>query len=220
MRCVFIGTNPLTLATAAVLLDEGHEVVLIEKDKARIEELSEKLDCGFLHGDGTSPELLEEADPANSHVLFSLMDNEQLNIIAALVGRSLKYPRVVPLVSGRQFERICTELGLTDSVAPNRAVARHLAELIRGEKSLELSSIIRDDAEVFSFIVGEEDACKQDQFQLPASSRIICLYRDDKFVLPEETSQLQAGDEVILITRSKQLETLRARWGERNGSTE
>jgi len=219
MRCVFIGTNPLTLATASVLLDERHEVVLIEKDKARIEELSEKLDCGFLHGDGTSPELLEEADPANTDVLFSLMDNEQLNIIAALLGRSLKYPRVVPLVSNRQFERICTELGLTDSVAPNRAVARHLVELIRGEKSLELSSIIRDDAEVFAFIAGDEDAAKLDQYPLPDSTRIVCLYRDDKFVLPEETDHLQAGDEVILITRSKQLEKLKERWGERNGKT-
>jgi trk system potassium uptake protein TrkA len=192
--------------------DEGFDVVLIEKDKNRIEELSEQMDCGFLHGDGSSPEVLQEAGPVQTDVLFSLLDNEQTNIIAALVARSLKYRRVIPLVSEREFERICTELGLKDTVAPSRAVARHLVSMIKGERSLELAAVIHQDAEVFSFIVGETEAGPLAAFEVPASTRIVCLYRSDKLVLPEETEQLKVDDEMILITRPSCVAELKQRW--------
>lgn len=212
MRFVLIGTNSLTLATAAMLHDEGFEVVLIEKDKARIEALTEQYDCGFLHGDGSVPEVLEEAGPERTDALFSLLENEQTNIIAALVARSLKYRRVILLVTAPEFERICTGLGLEDTVAPNRAVARHLVNMIKGERSLELASIIHRDAEVFSFIVSDREAVPLAEFELPAGSRIVCLYRRDKLVLPEETDQLKVDDEIILITRASKLPELKHRW--------
>ncbi|MFC6673082.1 potassium channel family protein [Marinobacterium aestuariivivens] len=212
MRVVLIGTNPLTLATARMLQDEGVDVILIERDKERIEQLSEQLDCGFLHGDAGSPDVLKEAEPENTDALFSLLDNEQTNIIVALVARSLKFSRVVPLVAESQFERICTELGLADTVAPNRAVARHLVNQIRGEKSLELAAIIHRDAEVFSFIVTQDEAGPLADFSLPKATRIICLYRHEKLVLPEETDRLAADDEVIVITRPSRLDELKRLW--------
>ena len=212
MRLAFIGTNSLTLATAEMLLEADHEVVLIEKDKQRIEDLAERLDAGFLHGDGTEPETLRDAEPENTDVLFCLLDSDQTNIIASLVGRSLGFKRVVPRIADPQFQRICNELGLEDTVLPNRAVASHLVNLLRGEKSLEMSSLIRGDAEVFNFVVDEEDAVALDELRLPHDTRIICLYRDETFTLPERVSRLQEGDEVILVTHRERLGELKERW--------
>ena len=62
-RAVFIGASPATIATAKVLLSRGHEVVIIEQDKEKAESLTESLDCGILHGDGSRPAILKEADP-------------------------------------------------------------------------------------------------------------------------------------------------------------
>ncbi len=211
MKFVLIGSNALTLATARMLLDEGFEVVLVERDKNRIDELSEQIDCGLLHGDGGSPEVLEQVDPHSTSALFSLLNNQQTNIIVALVAHSLKFNRVIPLVSEAIFEHICTELGLEDTVAPNRAVARHLVNMIKGEKSLELSALIHEDAEVYSFIVTENEAGPLADFALPKGCRIICLYRDEKLVLPEETDDLQLDDEVLLITRADRLSELKKR---------
>jgi trk system potassium uptake protein TrkA len=212
MRLALIGTNSLTLTTAEMLLEAGHEVVLIEKDKQRIEDLSERLDAGFLHGDGTEPEVLRDAEPENTDLLFCLLDSDQTNIIASLVGRSLGFKRVVPCIADAQFQRICNELGLEDTVLPNRAVATHLVKLLRGEKSLEMSSLIRGDAEVFNFVVGEKDAVALDELRLPEDTRIICLYRDEAFTLPEGVSGLAEGDEVILVTHRDRLDELKERW--------
>ncbi|MBK1724517.1 potassium channel family protein [Thiocystis violacea] len=212
MRIAFIGTSSLTLSTAETLLEAGHEVIIIERDRARIDALSDHLDAGFVHGDGTSPEVLSDAEPENTEVLFCLAESDQTNILASLIGRSQGFKRVVTRVNNPQFQRICQELGLEDSVMPNHAVASHLMGLLSGEKSLELSSLIRGDAAVFDFIAGDADAGPLDALELPERCRVICLYRDELFLLPEEASKVKPGDELILIAHRDNLQALRERW--------
>lgn len=219
MRLAFIGTSNLALTTAEILLEAGHEVVFIEKDRDRIEDLSERIDAGFLHGDGTEPEVLRDAEPDNTDVLFCLLESDQTNIIASLVGRSLGFKRVVPRIANPQFQRICNELGLEDTVLPNRAVASHLVDLLHGEKSLEMSSLIRGDAEVFNFVVEEKDAVPLDELDLPQDTGIICLYRKDAFTLPSRVSALETGDEVILIAHRDRLGELKERWAPHNNAS-
>ena len=63
MRVVFIGASSLAVVTAKLMRERGEEVVIIEHDKDHIDALTEELDCGFLHGDGSKPAILREADP-------------------------------------------------------------------------------------------------------------------------------------------------------------
>lgn len=213
MRAAFIGSNSLTLSTAELLLEDGHQVIIIERDRDRINELSERLDAGFVHGDGTLPDVLRDAEPENTDVLFCLMESDQTNILAGLIGRSLGFARVVPRVNDPQFQRIAAELGLEDSIMPNRAVAAHLKQLLSGGKSLELSSAIRGDAAIFSLVVDDAEQGPVDELDLPERAWIICVYRNEQLSLPNEIKTLKEGDEVILITRHQQLPALEQRFG-------
>ena len=75
------------MMTARTLVKRGHEIVIIERDKGHIDALSEELDCGYIHGDGSKPAILREADPAQTDFLFCLTDNDQSNILASLAWR-------------------------------------------------------------------------------------------------------------------------------------
>jgi trk system potassium uptake protein TrkA len=213
MKAVFIGTTPLSVMTARILLKRGHEVVIIERDKERIEDLNEDLACGFLHGDGTRPVILKEASPADTDVLYCLTDEEQTNIIASLVGKSLGYPRVITQINDPQFEHICIELGLEDTIVPDRTIGGYLADIFEGQDPVILSTMIRDEARTFSFVVRDEDAGPINGLNLPKESRVVCLYRDNKFTLPEESMELKAGDEVVIITHRQHLADLVSHWG-------
>ena len=217
MRTAFIGSNSLTLATASLLLADGHEVIIVERDRNRIDELAERLDAGFIHGDGTAPDVLRDVDPENTGVLFCLLESDQTNLLAALIGRSLGFERVVPKVDQRQFQHIADELGLQDTVLPNQAVAMHLKDLLVGQKSLALSSVIRDDAAVFNFVAGAEETVPVDELDLPKRTRVVCVYRNERFRLPQEVRRIKEGDEVILICARDDLEALTERWGMENG---
>jgi trk system potassium uptake protein TrkA len=212
MRAVFIGASALSVMTARFLLARGHEVVVIEKDKEVIDALSSELDCGFLHADGAKPAVLREADPEHTDVLFCLTGSDQANIISSLVGRSLGFGRVVTKINDPEFEHICIELGLEDMIIPARTVGRHLAEMFEGTNPLEISAMIKAEARVFSFVARDEDARPLAELELPEKTRVICIYRDEKFLLPQDGDRLKAGDEVVLITHVRNLSALAARW--------
>lgn len=200
MRTVFIGSNTLSVMTARELLKQGHEVVIIEEDKARIDSLSPELDCGFLHGNGSKPAILREADPEHTDILYCLTGSDEANIIASLVGRSLGFDRVVTKIDDMEFEHICVELGLKDTINPARTIAHHLAGVVKGQDPFELSSMLRGGARAASFVAVEADAGALDALKLPARTRVACLYRDNEFLLPDDVRNVEPGDEIAVIT--------------------
>ena len=220
MRAVFVGASTLAVMTARILLKRKHEVVIIELKRERIDTLSDELDCGFLHGDGSKPAILREADPPQTDVLFCLTDNDQTNIIASLVGRSLGFSRVVTRIEDQEFEHICVELGLEDTIVPALTIGRYLGDMFEGRDVLELSSMIKDQARVFSFVVRDAHAGPVRELPLPKESRLICLYRDGTFMLPDEDFILKTDDEVLLISHSRNLPALDKEFGPPIGQSE
>ena len=186
MRAVFIGTTPLSVVTAGILLRRGHEVIVIERDK--------------------------EADPAQTDILYCLTNNDQTNIIASLVGKSLGFRRVITCIDDPEYEHICTELALVDTIIPTRTIGSYLADMSEGHDPLVISTMFRDEARAFSFVVRDRDAVAISDIQLPRETRVVCLYRDDKLILPEMDTVLRVGDEVVLISHRNNMEELARRW--------
>jgi trk/ktr system potassium uptake protein len=215
MRAVFVGAGALTVNTARQLLGRGHEVVIIEIDREVIDALAGELDCGFLHGDGAKPAVLREADPEHTEYLFCFTGSDQTNIIAGLVGQSLGFRAVVPKIDDPEFEHICIELGLTHTVIPSRSVGRYLADLFEGRDPLEITAMVRGDARIFSFVARAEDETTIAELGLPRSSRVVCVYRKEEFLLPGGDSRLHEGDEVIVIAQRDSIPDLEERWGRR-----
>lgn len=212
MRVVFIGAGELTQQTAQQLLKNNYEVVIVEKDKIRIDELSSELGAGFIHGDGSKPDILREADPDATDYLLCLTGNDQDNILTSLVGRSLGYKRVVTRIEDPSYEHICIELGLKDVIVPDFTIARYLTDLCTGNNPLEVSALIKGDARIFSFVAHEEDEHSLDELGLPKGCRVMFLYRNDEFILADSDTVLQKGDEVVIVSHSNILSELEARW--------
>ena len=214
MRFVFIGSGSLAVLTGRMLAQRGHEVVLIERDRSVIDALHEDLDVGFIHGDGTRPAILREADPEATHLLFCVTHDDQANIIASLVARSLGYARVVTKIEDPELEHICVELGLADSLVPMHTVGRYLADMAEGQNIIEISDILRGEARVYSFRVGGEQAVAIGDLDLPGAARAICVYRaGQEFLFAEPDTRLKPEDEVVVLARAESLKTLRERFG-------
>lgn len=212
MRIVFVGAGELSIETANALIKKGHEVVIIETDKAKIEELSAEMDCSFLQGDGSHPNVLCEVNPPHTDFLFCLTNSDQVNLIASLVGRSLGFNRVVTCIDDPQFEGICHELGLQDTIVRSRTISRYLEDMAGGGETVEPCTVIKDEARLFSFIAKEEDAVEVRYLNLPADAKAICYYREGKFSHVEEETTLHMDDEVVILTHSKNLPALQERW--------
>jgi trk system potassium uptake protein TrkA len=220
MRTVFIGAGEVSIETAKALVKKGHEVIIIETDKAKIDELSEEMDCSFLQGDGSRPDILREVNPEQTDFLFCLTDSDQHNVIASLVGRSLSFKRVVTSIGDPQFEVICHELGLKDTIIPSRTISRYLGDMVGGTENVDLSAVIKDEARFFTLIAKEEDAIAAKDLKLPADAKVICYYRDGKFSHADEETTFRIGDEVVILTHSKNMLALEERWQQKPSQEE
>lgn len=216
MRVVFAGASEMAVHTAQLLIKDDHEVVIIEKDKAKIDELSEELDCSFVHGDVTRPSILKETNPEETDLLFCLTDDDPSNLITSLVGRSIGFKRVVTSIENTDFENICLELGLTDVIIPSQTISRYLKDLVQGVDILELSTLIKGEARFFSFVCGKEEQGKVSELKLPEAAKVICFYRDEEFYLASSDSKIEKDDEIVILTHSKNLPDLKEKWQPEN----
>jgi trk system potassium uptake protein TrkA len=212
MRIVFSGAGPMSVITARALIKQGHEVIIIEVDKEKIDRLSDELDCSFVHGDASKPAILSQVDPKDCDFLFCLTDSDQVNIITALLGRSMGFNRVVPSIEDIELQQLCSELELEDTIIPVRTMSQYLQNMVRGLHNIELSTVLKHDARLFTFVVGKNEANKISELDLPDEAQVVFFYRDDQIKFVKEKTSLKNGDEVVILTHSKNLQDLNERW--------
>lgn len=212
MRIVFVGLSDDVSYAAGSLVEKHHEVIIIEADAKKIEQYEDSLDCSFLHGDGSKPNILEEVGPEQTDVLFCSTGDDQTNILASLVGKSLGFSRVVTHIRDQALESICLKLGLEDTIIPSRSIGRSLVDLVLGAQVPELSTVLRGESRFFLFLVGEDEVGPVRELRLPKRAKAICSYRSGNFELIDADTELQEGDEVVVLTYSDALEALRERF--------
>ncbi len=212
MRIVFSGASPLTVVTARELMKQGHEIIIIEIDKEKIDEYSEELDCSFLHGDSAKPATLSQVDPKSCDILFCLTNSDQINIITSLLGRSMGFKRVITNIENTSLEQLCREIGLEDTIIPVWTVSRQLVDIVRGIDNVNLSSLLKGDARFFISTIGEQDAVNIDELKLPKDARVVFYYRDGNFKFVEQDTKFRKDDQIVILTGSKSIPELNDRW--------
>lgn len=212
MRIVFSGAGPMTVITTRKLIDDGHEVIIIEVDGDKIERLSDELDCSFVHGDASKPGILSQVDPKDCDFLFCLTDSDQANIITALLGRSMGFKRVVPSIEDVELQQLCSELKLEDTIIPVRTMGQYLEDMVRGLDIVQLSTFLKHDARFFTFVAGKEEAADADDIDLPEKTSFLFCYRNDDFFRVGPDTRFKKGDEIVLLTHSENLSELQERW--------
>ena len=201
MRIVVAGASPLGRATAKKMIDAKKDVVLIDRDRDKLDELSDSLDCGLVHGDCTLPSTLREAGGDDPQVLFALTNSDEDNILSAVVGRSIGFQRVVPQIIKPELCAICEELELKDVITPHETVAASLVDAIDDAKNPDHASSLTGDLRLAEYTIsGRLEGKTIDELD-DLSAYVIAVRRGDVEQMRGEAGVLQAQDTLILITR-------------------
>jgi len=211
MRIVFSGANHTAIKAAESLIKQGHEIILIEIDREKIDALSDELDCSFIHGDAGKPAILEEVAPEQCDFLFCFTDNDKANIITSLLGRSMGFDRIITCIQDEDLLSLCDELGLADIVIPNRTMSQYMTNIVEGLDSVEISTLLRGKTRFFSFI-NKDGKVPISDLELPENSKVLYYYRDDEYCFPDDDTTFTKGDEIVILTSSDHLEELIEKW--------
>ncbi|GGB17785.1 potassium channel family protein [Allosediminivita pacifica] len=200
MRIVIIGASRFGTATATRLSENGHEVVMVDHDAERLDALTEELDCGMIHGDGTLPSVQRDAFGDHADALVALTNQDDVNILAAAVGRSVGFERVVPQIVRPELLAVCEELGLKDLITPHATVARSLVDVIEDHNDATLDLRLHKGLQVMGYQIGKQRAGKRVcDLDMPRDSKVIAVTRGEDESLVFEDTELQEGDLLMIV---------------------
>lgn len=215
MRVLIVGSSRLALQTAEIFIGRGDEVVLIEIDKDKAASLAEKMDVAVVEGDGADPSVQLAAEAEDADAFIAATRDDQTSIVASLVARKFGIEEVIVKLENPDYIPICEDLGLDKLALPELSFAMYVSEMARGLNLAEIGELLRGDARLFRFIADEQlvgEAVYELNRRLPEDTSVVVVLRADGFVPAREEVVLQAGDEVLVVTRQRNLPELTRRY--------
>ncbi|MDD2438829.1 MAG: TrkA family potassium uptake protein [Methanosarcinaceae archaeon] len=215
MRIIIIGASPLGLHLTRSLILQGNELVLIEREEGLAKELAEELDCSVIHAEGTRPDILEKAGIEEASALVACTEHDQDNILIGLIAREAAVEKIIIKTDDEKFTAVARKLGFHHLINPPHLASMVIADALRGVNTIELSNLMRSDVRFTSVLVGAALAGKKvSELLLPEKTEIIGFYRKNDFILTYREKEksggkgdfrLEAGDELLIITRTEQV---------------
>ena len=127
---------------------------ILERGTARGEMLAARLKRTLvLNGDGTDLEFLESENVGQSDVLVSVIDNDERNLLASLLGRQLGVPKVITRVGRPANLRLFERVGIDVAISARGAAVDSILHQITGGTTSLLAVIEHGEARVFELTV-------------------------------------------------------------------
>jgi trk system potassium uptake protein TrkA len=213
IHVTIIGGGDVGLQLAERLeLSNNCEVRIMERDPARGELLAARLKRTLvLSGDGTDLEFLESENVGRTDVLVSVIDNDERNLLASLLGRQLGVPKIVTRVSRptnlRLFERVGIDVALSARAA---AVASILHQVTGGTSSL-LAVVEHGEARVLEIIVPPHfEPRPLKGIGAPGDAIIGAILRGGQAIVPRGDDRVEPGDRIIVFSTAQAADRVQA----------
>jgi trk system potassium uptake protein len=203
------GNIGLRLARA---LEAHYSVRVIEHNKRRCESLAAKLERTLvLNGDGTDEELLEQENIGEMDLFVSVTNDDENNIMSALLAKRMGARRVVALINRRSYVDLVQRAQIDIAISPAQATIGKLLAHVRRGDVVAVHSLRRGAAEALEAVVhGDRDSCRVadrriEEIDLPPGTTIGAVVRGDEVLMAHHDTRIQAEDHVIVFVTDKKL---------------
>ncbi|ERG99302.1 MAG: K+ transport system, NAD-binding component [Haloquadratum sp. J07HQX50] len=205
MRIVIIGAGQVGSSIAANLT-ETHEVVVIDRDANRIEDLRYSLDALVLEGDGTAVGTLEEAGVEEADIIIASTDNDETNIIvcstAEAIGGAFTIARVKNTEYLRTWQRSDRAFGVDFMVCTNLLAGESIVRTIGLPAARDVDPFANGEVQMAEFEIDESSPLagqtveQADQF---SGLTFAAVLKDGDVEIPRGDTALQIQDHVVVI---------------------
>ncbi len=217
MYIIIGGSGEVGYYIARNLLNRGHEVLLLEKDGARVKSLSEELGQSILKGDACEARTMEEAGAQRADVIIAVTGEDEDNlVICQMAKKRFNVGRTIARLNNPKHEELFQKLGIDVTVSPTKAILSLIESELPGPHFVMLMTLKRAGLEIvevgippISPVVGK----RLDQINLPRKSTLALIIRDQEPIFPNGDTVLMANDDVYALVNRDGEEELRRTFG-------
>jgi len=210
MYIIVAGGGVLGLYTTQFMSKKGNDVIVIEENKDRAEELSDKLDATVLCGDAKEIKILEEAGVEQADVFLALTGSDDTNILIGILAKQLGAKRTICRITHIEYsESIFKKLGIDAVVYPELTFATELEEMVRDPDVSGFALLDDGDTEMIELKIHDASqlvGTKLSKLKLPKGSQVMSIIHSNKereAACPETV--LNEGDKVLILTNKSEI---------------
>ena len=217
MYIIVVGGGKVGFHLAKALVAEGHEILVLERDRSKCEAIAEELGSVVTHGDGCEAATLSDAGAARADVIVAVTGDDEDNLVVCQVAK-LKFntPRTIARINNPKNEQIFRKLGIDETVSSTQVIMERIQSELPSHPLLHLLNLHRSGLEIVDIKIpkGASSVGKHlRDLQLPVSSVVPLIISTTKGALvPNGDTVLEVDDEVVAVTKAESEDALRAQF--------
>jgi len=207
MYLIIVGAGEIGEKLINLALRNKDDVVVIEKNKEKCDEISKKYDVIVVNADATEKETLMEAGADNADALIATAD-DATNLLVISLAKSIGIPSLVSLVNNEENKPMFIEKGVNIVGNPAAITAEYLYRAVQRPMVKDFMSL-GNKAEIFKIIIPSDSKVvgkPVGSIKLPRGVNIIAIERDSEIIIPAPESTFKAGDVVTLLARKDKID--------------
>lgn len=204
MYVIVVGGGKVGYYLAKALIAEGHEVLLVEKDKKRFMQLSDELGEIVFWGDGCEVKTLEEIGTKRCNVVVACTGDDEDNLVISQLARNrFKTPRAIAKINDPEKEEVFEKLGIKTTVSSTKIIFNLIEQEVDVEEIIPLMSLKRGKVEIVEVELKKNSPLVNKQIKdlhLSSDCVFATVIRGEEILFPRGDTILLQGDTLIALT--------------------
>lgn len=213
MYIIIAGGGKVGYYTTKLLVNEGYEVLLIERDTEKVSVYQERFGPVAIAGDAAEAATLEAAGAARADVVIAVTGEDEDNLVICQVAKTkFQVGKTIARVNNPKNEQLFRRLGVDVTVSQTNHILHLIEQAIPERSFVHLSSLTHADVSIVDARISEQSrVANRDiaELELPSNCVIAAIARGPNILIPRGETTLLPGDDVIAVTTRAQESELR-----------
>jgi trk system potassium uptake protein TrkA len=218
MYIVIVGGGKVGFYLGKGLLDEGHEVLIVERDARdahRTEEVADELgDDVVLRGDGCEASTLEKAGVGRADIFIAVTGEDEDNLVACQVAQHhFNVPRTIARINNPKNAGIFKVLGIDTTVSATSVILGNIEQELPTHHLVPLMTLRGGGLEMVELKIPDHSPAvgrSIDELTLPQGTFVsLVVDSGGAASLPTPSTVIRAEDQILAVTRPETEQALR-----------
>jgi trk system potassium uptake protein TrkA len=212
-RIAIMGGPAMAVWLCRALENRDFAVRLFETDRARAEQLAEKLSwVTVIHGDPTDPSTFEEEHLAQVDVFVALLDDDEHNILGCAWAKSMGVSETCAVVQRANYLHLLRGVGIQLAFSPRRVAVKEIEQVVNEGPLQRMASLAEGVIDVYTVCVGPKSGLldkRLREIKLTPDWIVAAIQHEGRVGVPGANDRIQASDTVLVIGRHGREDKLR-----------
>ncbi len=208
MKIVIIGSGKLGRTLAEQLIQENHDIIVVDENVSKLQNVVDRLDIMGINGNGATIPVLREAGVDDADLVIAATAEDELNLLACLIAKRVGARNTIARVRNPEYIDVMSlvkqDLGLSLSINPELACALEMSRVLKFPSMVTVDTFAKGRVEILQFEILKDSPLAgmklRDISKFRKKILVCAVERDDgEIYIPTGEFQIEAGDHVSIV---------------------